>query len=204
MSNSFATPWTLTPRLLCPCDFPGKNIGVGCRFLLQGIFLTQGSNPHHLPGRWILYHWASREALYRVFYLMTKTYVLYWRENGDIHVNTVIQNVMKVWNVNHSVKSGSLWPYGLDLQGSCPWNSPGKNAGVGCYSLLQGIYLTQRFNTSLLHWRQILYHLSHQESPGALKRTNLSWGKVWEPEMDMCLPVTCLSSATVNQRGLLL
>ena len=30
--------------LLCPWDFPGKNIGVGCHFLLQGISLTQGSN----------------------------------------------------------------------------------------------------------------------------------------------------------------
>ena len=26
-------------------DFSGKNIGVGCRFILQGIFPTQGSNP---------------------------------------------------------------------------------------------------------------------------------------------------------------
>ena len=33
-------------RLLCPWDSPGKNTGVGCHFLLQGIFLTQGSNPH--------------------------------------------------------------------------------------------------------------------------------------------------------------
>ena len=31
-------------RLLCPRNFPGKNTGVGCHFLLQGIFLTQGSN----------------------------------------------------------------------------------------------------------------------------------------------------------------
>ena len=31
-------------RLLCPRDFPGKNTGVGCHFLLQGIFPTQGSN----------------------------------------------------------------------------------------------------------------------------------------------------------------
>ena len=31
-------------RLLCPWDFPGKNTGVGCHFLLQEIFLTQGSN----------------------------------------------------------------------------------------------------------------------------------------------------------------
>ena len=28
----------------CPCDFPGKNTGVGCHTLLQGIFPTQGSN----------------------------------------------------------------------------------------------------------------------------------------------------------------
>ena len=31
-------------RLLCPWDFPGKNPGVGCHSLPQGIFLTQGSN----------------------------------------------------------------------------------------------------------------------------------------------------------------
>ena len=29
----------------CPWDFPGKNTGVGCHFLLQGVFLIQGSNP---------------------------------------------------------------------------------------------------------------------------------------------------------------
>ena len=31
-------------RLLCPWDSPGKNTGVGCHFLLQEIFLTQGTN----------------------------------------------------------------------------------------------------------------------------------------------------------------
>ena len=35
-------------RLLCPWDSPGKNTGVGWYFLLQGIFLIQGSNPHLL------------------------------------------------------------------------------------------------------------------------------------------------------------
>ena len=39
-----ATPWTVTPQAFCPWDFPGKNTGVGCHFLLQGIFPTQGSN----------------------------------------------------------------------------------------------------------------------------------------------------------------
>ena len=44
-------------------------------------------------------------------------------------------------------------------------DSPGKNTGVGCYVLLQGIFPTQGLNPSLLHCRWILYHLSHQGSP---------------------------------------
>ena len=42
------TPWTIATRLLCPWDFPGKNTGGGCHFLLQGIFPTQGWNPRLL------------------------------------------------------------------------------------------------------------------------------------------------------------
>ena len=52
----FASPWNVTARLLGPWDFPGKNTGVGCHFLLQWIFLTQGSNAClSCIGRWILY-----------------------------------------------------------------------------------------------------------------------------------------------------
>ena len=46
----------------------------------------------------------------------------------------------------------------------CPWNSPGKNTGVGGHSLLQGIFLTQGSNLGLLHCRQIPYCLSQQRS----------------------------------------
>ena len=42
---------------------PGKDTGVGCHFLLQGIFPTQEPNPCLLHCRWILYHWATWEAL---------------------------------------------------------------------------------------------------------------------------------------------
>ena len=38
------------------------------------------------------------------------------------------------------------------------WNSPGKNTGVGCHSLLQGTFPTQESNLGLLHCRQVLYH----------------------------------------------
>ena len=44
---------SLPARLLCPWDTPGKNTGVGCHALLQGIFPTQGSNLYLLG----LLHW---------------------------------------------------------------------------------------------------------------------------------------------------
>ena len=47
----------------------------------------------------------------------------------------------------------------------CPWNSPGQNTRVGSSSFLQNIFPTQGSNPGLLHCRQILYKLSHQESP---------------------------------------
>ena len=40
--------------------------------------------------------------------------------------------------------------------GSCPWDTPGKNTGVGCLALFQGIFPTQRLNLHLLrllHWQ---------------------------------------------------
>ena len=46
----------------------------------------------------------------------------------------------------------------------CPWNSPGKNIGVGCHSLLQGIFPTQGLKLMLLHCKETLYHLGHQGS----------------------------------------
>ena len=56
----------------------------------------------------------------------------------------------------------------------CPWNPPGKNTGVGCHFLLQGIFPTQGLNPGLLHCRQILYHLSHKGSPPLMGRT-IKW-----------------------------
>ena len=63
VSNSLR-PQGLSPAMLfCPWDFSGKNTRVGCHFLLQEIFLAQGSNLRFLHCRWILYHWAPREAI---------------------------------------------------------------------------------------------------------------------------------------------
>ena len=50
-----ATLWAEPARRLCPWDSPGKNTGVDCHFFLQGIFPTQGLNPHLL----CLLHWQA-------------------------------------------------------------------------------------------------------------------------------------------------
>ena len=51
---TLVTPWTLACHALLSFGFsihPGKNTGMGCRFLLQGILLTQGLDPNLLHCR---------------------------------------------------------------------------------------------------------------------------------------------------------
>ena len=67
----------------------------------------------------------------------------------------------------YSVMSDSLRPRELGLSRHlCPWDSPGKNTGVGSQSLHQGIFLTQGSNLGLPQEScgQILYRLSYQGS----------------------------------------
>ena len=62
----------------------------------------------------------------------------------------------------------SFWffvtPWTVACQALCPYDSPGKNTEVDCHYLLQGIFPTQGSNPGLLHYRQILYRLSHLSS----------------------------------------
>ena len=87
-------------------DFSGKNTGVGCHALLQGIFLTQGSNLGLLwllHYKWILYHWAAGKAQDQAIPLL------------DIYP---VQS-------SHSVTSDSLWPHGLQhTRPPCPSPTP--------------------------------------------------------------------------------
>ena len=52
----FATPRTITARLLCPWDSPVKNTGVGCHFFLQGIFWPRDGTHVSCIGRQTLNH----------------------------------------------------------------------------------------------------------------------------------------------------
>ena len=69
-------------------------------------------------------------------------------------------------SVSCSIPLNSLQLHGLQLDRIFyPWDSPGKNMGVSCHSLLQGIFPTRGSNPGLPHCRQTLYPLSHQGSP---------------------------------------
>ena len=85
----------------------------------------------------------------------------------DCIVHGIIQARILEW-VAGPFSLGSSKPRSPTLQaGSLPSEPPGKpmNTGVGSLHLLQGIFLTQESNRGLLHYRQILFPLSHQGSP---------------------------------------
>ena len=92
----FVTPWTVATRLLHPWNFPGKSKGVGCHFLLQGIFLTQGSNPGILNCRQILYCLSHQGITTTTIIALIKKWLTF----------TSVQ-------FSHSVVSDSLQPSGL-------------------------------------------------------------------------------------------
>ena len=60
MPNSFHSHGLQPTRLLCPWDFSGKDTGVVCHFLLQGIVQTKGLNPGLVHCRQILYQLSSQ------------------------------------------------------------------------------------------------------------------------------------------------
>ena len=65
--------------------------------------------------------------------------------------------------------SDSVRPYGLQpTMPLYPWDSSGKNSGVDCHHLFQGVFQTKGSNLGLLNCRQILYKQSHQGSPKVL------------------------------------
>ena len=81
-------PHGLQPtRLLCPWNFPGKNSGVGCHFLLQGIFPSRDGDQTHIScisciGRWILSHRATCEAYNKIqqIELLFQCLVIFYQE----------------------------------------------------------------------------------------------------------------------------
>ena len=83
-----------------------------------------------------------------------------WRQDIEVQAWRSGPPVFVYVCVSRSVVSDSLWPHGLQpARLLCPWDSPGKNTGVGYI-----FFPTQGMNPCLLHYRQLLYPLSHLEA----------------------------------------
>ena len=72
-------------------------------------------------------------------------------------------------------------------------DSPGKNTGVGCHALLQGIFPTQGSNPGLPRSRQILYHLRHQ---GSHKTRDSSINPLWAQSYTLTLLLLAMMEVT--------
>ena len=135
------------------------------------VSLSKFPLSHKDNGYWIRVHphpaWPHFNLQSRYFQIRSTS-----TSDFAIQIINFLTEYITSWSIwrNHypceskscSVVSDSLQPHGL----YSPWNSPGQNTGAGgSYSLLQGIFPTQRWNPGLPHCRRILYYLSHQGSP---------------------------------------
>ena len=132
MPDSFLTPWTAARQAPLSLGFPRPEHWSGLPFPSPGNLLDPGIK-------------STSPAL-------TDSSPLAPPGKPMVTIRAVL---------SHSVVSDSLRSHGLQpARLLCLWNSPGKNTGVGCHILLQGISMTQGLNPDLPCYRQILYHLS--------------------------------------------
>ena len=151
----FATPWIVCTKLLRPWDFQGKSTRVGCHFLLQGIFPTQGLNPGLSHCRQTLYHLSHQGSPKMSCCCQDASVVSTLCDPMDcslpgFSICGILQartlewvsiSFSNAWKWKVKVKSFSLsdsqWPHGLQPTRLLhPWDIPGKSTGVGCHCLL--------------------------------------------------------------------
>ena len=107
----FAALWTVSSRQApASMGFPGQSTGVGCHFLLQGMFPTQGSNWHLLLDRQILYHWATWQALDKVVGRKTPlTEGLKWMAARQLRTLWLLSGGLVSMNSHQSVLGALPW-----------------------------------------------------------------------------------------------
>ena len=109
-------------RLLCPWDFPGKNTGVGCHFLPQRIFSTQGSNLH--PLNWqadslTLSHYRSQDKFTVLEAGSQKPrcqcYIPLWRQQRTLSLSLLVSCAFCLLAYRHT----PLWSLHVDFPHIC-------------------------------------------------------------------------------------
>ena len=102
--------------LLCPWNFPGKSTRVGCRFLLQGIFLTQGSNPGLPHCRQMLYHLNHQGSPKNI-----SLSPFFWGgegKNTGVGCHSLLQEIFPTQGLNPGLPHCRQMLYHLSYQGS--------------------------------------------------------------------------------------
>ena len=120
--------------------------------------IVMGDNLY-LKGYWTLY--VNSVCIYQ------KVIFYWWDDILSAVMETIFFIIINMCLVTQSCPTlcnqMDCSPAGSSVHG----DSPGKNTGVGCHALLQGIFPTQGLNPVLPHCRGILYHLNHQRSPNS-------------------------------------
>ena len=129
MSDSVRPHRRQPTRLPRPWDSPGKNTGVGCHFLLQCIKVKSESEVAQLcptPSDRMDCSLPD-SSVHGIF----QARVLEWA--AIAFSKNMLLLLLSCSVVSNSVRPHRQQPTRL----LCPWDSPGKNTGVGCHFLLQ-------------------------------------------------------------------
>ena len=155
MSDSVRPQRRQPTRLPCPWDSPGKNTGVGCHFLLQYMKVKSEvaqslSRVRLLATPWTAAYQAppsigfSRQEYWSGVPLPSPGLCNRWPHFPFSGKKDTVPHLLGVLpaekvSVSHSAASNSLGPHGLQpARLLCSCDSPGKNTGMVCHSLLQG------------------------------------------------------------------
>ena len=98
-------------RLLHLWDFPGKNTGMGCHFLLQEIFPTQGLNLGLPHCRQMLYHLSHQgHKTWNIFWVYSASGNIWWSPNSNHQNPTSIHLIKKKVPLSFTNSGISLLP----------------------------------------------------------------------------------------------
>ena len=112
-----------------------------------------------------VFYFINNQSIQKVISYSTRIWPLWCtRKKPCLKLVDKLLLLLHCWVPMVTLRPHRLWPARL----LCPWNFPGKNTGVGCHFLLQGIFPAEKLNPCLLcllHWQVNTLPLCHLGSP---------------------------------------
>ena len=129
LAQSYPTLWPygfLPTRLLCLWDFPARILGSGLLFLPPGVSSQSRSSTrflHLLHCRWILYHWATGGALFRIL--------------QDLYPSLLFKCIVRIFRYATLKSISSVQSLSHVQLFATPWTTPGSPVHPNSWSLLK-------------------------------------------------------------------